>query len=496
MKPTNFEHHSGAREKNGRSHCGGFVVAEERCLNRAVPLRLSLLASLLLLLAAPSAFAALPNQVDPVDPATFVGNVYGVVSDQSTGAPVADARVAVLDEIGKASLLLCISTHDPNGWLVQPDCIQRQITAHATRAERAQSDGAFLINFVPAPGDGRDYTLAIAHPSHRLAVVDVHVLPGAAMALEVTAQLVPAGDAAASKIFVRYRHEVFESRDTESEEGTGRSSASVIRPAIFRGSIFSTREGLVGGTTANGHVIVPNDRFAALPSRRALSSNFGHEREVRVSYRGRTTVVPVWDVGPWNTHDDYWNPPNIRETFKDLPMGKPEAEAAFYDRYNNGLDERGRVVRTPAGIDLADGTFWLDLGMTNNDRVDVEYLWVDADGPIASGITVAPDPVISGGSVKLEATASDAATGNAPIAAVEFFFDSIGDSGTGIAASANDGSFDSPIETVRGAAIAALSPGRTHTIFIHARDVYGNWGPFASVTFGVIRPPRQRAVSH
>lgn len=30
-------------------------------------------------------------------------------------------------------------------------------------------------------------------------------------------------------------------------------------------SVYATREGLVGGTTANGHVIVPNDHFVALP---------------------------------------------------------------------------------------------------------------------------------------------------------------------------------------------------------------------------------------
>ncbi|MEJ7698379.1 MAG: hypothetical protein WKF71_01845 [Pyrinomonadaceae bacterium] len=42
-------------------------------------------------------------------------------------------------------------------------------------------------------------------------------------------------------------------------------------------TIFATREGLVGGTTANGHIIKTNDRFVALPSRRALSSNGGTE---------------------------------------------------------------------------------------------------------------------------------------------------------------------------------------------------------------------------
>ena len=190
------------------------------------------------------------------------------------------------------------------------------------------------------------------------------------MALETEFRLARKGgvraSASASQSAWHYRHETI---------------SIVFQPRPFTRTVFATREGLVGGTTANGHIITPNDRFAALPSRRALSTNFGHEREVRVTHIDRSTVVPVWDVGPWNTHDDYWNPASVRESFNDLPRGKPEAQAAFFDGYNGGRDERGRVVRTPAGIDLADGTFWLDLGLTNNDWVDVEYLWVESDAP-------------------------------------------------------------------------------------------------------------------
>ena len=72
--------------------------------------------------------------------------------------------------------------------------------------------------------------------------------------------------------------------------------------------IFATREGLVGGTTANGHVITPHDRFVALPSRRALSPNGSSDYSVRIcAPNGRCAFAPVWDVGPWNIKDDYWN---------------------------------------------------------------------------------------------------------------------------------------------------------------------------------------------
>ncbi len=146
-------------------------------------------------------------------------------------------------------------------------------------------------------------------------------------------------------------------------------------------TIFATREGLVGGTTANGHIIKSNDRFVALPSRRALASNGGTEYMVRLYYpkTGKTATVPVWDVGPWNTHDDYWNPSTIREMWRDLPQGKPEARAAKLEGYNGGKDEFGRTVISPNGIDIADGTFWYDLGMTDNDWVEVTYLWTTGD---------------------------------------------------------------------------------------------------------------------
>ncbi len=142
-------------------------------------------------------------------------------------------------------------------------------------------------------------------------------------------------------------------------------------------SIFATREGLVGGTTANGHVITSRDHFVALPSRRGLSSNNSGSYSVRVCApsTGRCAYAPVWDVGPWNITDDYWNPAGTRQSWTDLPQGKPEAQAAYQDNYNDGLDGYGREVLNPAGIDLADGTFWDAVGLTNNAWTNVTYLW-------------------------------------------------------------------------------------------------------------------------
>ncbi len=148
--------------------------------------------------------------------------------------------------------------------------------------------------------------------------------------------------------------------------------------------LFATREGLVGGTTANGHVIRTRDHFVALPSRRALNANDSARTYTVNLYNPsngrRATGVPVFDVGPWNTKDDYWN--LNREMWTDLPRGLPEAQAAYQNGYNGGKDQFGRTVANPAGIDLADGTFWDDMGMVGNGWIDVTFNWVAPPGTI------------------------------------------------------------------------------------------------------------------
>lgn len=143
--------------------------------------------------------------------------------------------------------------------------------------------------------------------------------------------------------------------------------------------VWATRVGLVGRTTANGHVVQERDRFVALPSRRALSPRDRNDYAVRITYRGKTVDVPVWDVGPWNVKDDYWN--TNREQFSDLPRWTSQSEAGFFNGHNEGRDGMGRFITLPTSLDIADGTFWDDLGMTANDWVDATFLWMDAPSP-------------------------------------------------------------------------------------------------------------------
>lgn len=85
----------------------------------------------------------------------------------------------------------------------------------------------------------------------------------------------------------------------------------------------------------------------ALPHRQ-LKFRGGYR--IRIRNGGHRISVPIKEVGPWNIHDNYWD--KRRDMWKNLPRGKPEAEAAYYNNYNKGRDEFGRKVLNPAGVDL------------------------------------------------------------------------------------------------------------------------------------------------
>ena len=148
------------------------------------------------------------------------------------------------------------------------------------------------------------------------------------------------------------------------------SAASVT----FR--VYATREGLVGGTTSSGHTITANDHFVALPSTKALN------KTVKITYKGKSAIAPVLDIGPWNNDDDYWNPSDAR-VYKGIPRGKSQAQAAYENGNNGGKSGTGLTVTAPGGIDIGDGTY-ADLGLGNADWVDVTFLWLTDDGGAAS----------------------------------------------------------------------------------------------------------------
>lgn len=115
-------------------------------------------------------------------------------------------------------------------------------------------------------------------------------------------------------------------------------------------TVQATREGDLGKPTASGYIVERHVPFVALPSVHAL------DRIVRVHNprNGRTCEAVVLDVGPWNEHDDAYV----------FGLARPQAES--------GTDTRGRKTNG-AGIDLGERV-WTELGMTDNDPVEWEFI--------------------------------------------------------------------------------------------------------------------------
>ena len=197
----------------------------------------------------------------------------------------------------------------------------------------------------------------------------------------------------------------------------------VWRAPLFAYSVQASREGLVGSTTAVNHLIIANDWFVALPHPKALDTNGDWSPRVRVTCAQTTTgktrsiIAPVWDVGPWNIKDNYWDDETSRDIYADLRaywwtnnaihnrrprtplppawtddgfpvdathpalpaigVGTPEAQKAYdtsasysVDSYNYGCDRYGRHrwysdPLNGAGIDLADGIVTAGLKPAN-----------------------------------------------------------------------------------------------------------------------------------
>ena len=118
---------------------------------------------------------------------------------------------------------------------------------------------------------------------------------------------------------------------------------------------------------ANGGAMLCNDGY-----------QYGQNYTVAISYKGKTVYAPVLESGPWNIDDNYWatrNDPQPRRKFADLPLGVPEAQAAYFNSYNGGVDQFGRVVTSPVAIDISYAVA-KDLGLpSGNNKVTVSFLW-------------------------------------------------------------------------------------------------------------------------
>jgi hypothetical protein len=108
----------------------------------------------------------------------------------------------------------------------------------------------------------------------------------------------------------------------------------------------------------------------------------------------------------------------------------------------------------------------------------------DVGAPTTSGVVLTPRVIDhgSGRPVRISATADDSASGNNNIAAAEYFLDSTGPDGSGIAMTVATAA---PVASVDGAIPAAVVDGLpegTHQVWVHSRDANGNWEGWSTAT--------------
>lgn len=200
--------------------------------------------------------------------------------------------------------------------------------------------------------------------------------------------------------------------------GGSTTGGQIVATGSYR--ITATREGLVGGTTSSGHVIVEDDHFVSLPACTATSCPWltpgvrhdtwglrvecGSRCYVRVKNvaTGACSVAPIYDVGPWFTNDNWWDPASKRilntlpTTKTILPQAYTGADAARdgkdvgYGRAPSGIgiSNKGYEVGNRASLDIADGT-WVDLGFPMaagiaSNGIIATMLWQSGENPVTA----------------------------------------------------------------------------------------------------------------
>ena len=105
----------------------------------------------------------------------------------------------------------------------------------------------------------------------------------------------------------------------------------------------------------------------------------------------------------------------------------------------------------------------------------------DTLGPLTSGPSASPTLTDGSTAVLLHATASDTTTGGSAVAAAEYFLDTVGANGTGTAMTVTTAPVTDLDATIGLSTVVQLSEG-AHTVYLHAKDAAGNWGPTASTS--------------
>jgi FtsP/CotA-like multicopper oxidase with cupredoxin domain len=107
-------------------------------------------------------------------------------------------------------------------------------------------------------------------------------------------------------------------------------------------------------------------------------------------------------------------------------------------------------------------------------------------GPLASAVSISPNPTTGSTGVTLTATLDETTTGGGNVVAAEYFIDTIGVSGAGTPVTgATYGSISVSVSEAISAGVLAALPSGNHTFYIHGQDALLNWGAFGSATLNL-----------
>ncbi len=140
---------------------------------------------------------SLPSTTAKIDKASqtrdhehvYSGNIYGTISDNSSGAPVQNAIIYVTDTpVEYLTQPRPGALNSDQGPVILPDLLS------TLRQASSGDDGSFIVNDIPIPGSSRLYTVLIKADGRDTTVIDqVLVLPGASMALRIDCRMTSEG---------------------------------------------------------------------------------------------------------------------------------------------------------------------------------------------------------------------------------------------------------------------------------------------------------------
>ncbi len=164
------------------------------------------------------------------------------------------------------------------------------------------------------------------------------------------------------------------------------------------------------------------------------------------------------------------------------------AEYWFDAGAHTAIATTGTVSQTLSGAPTSTGTHVLylrgqdDLGTKGATR-SVSFA-IDTTGPTITALTLTPN---ADGSVALQGSADDSASGGANVMAAQYSVDG------GAMVAATLGGAAAPVRSVTATTVI-LTPG-SHTIALQAQDALGNWGAPRSAPVSVGTPPNVTSVT-